>query len=802
MLTYGSQVNPSLGRVDYSPLLQGAMARAQGTQQAGQAYGQAFANLGKGIASGIDEYQKRKMANDILESENRSMLRIYSKAPELKEFGPENIDKYLEKVESGGLSEAENRKIHSELSSGIKVGSQLIGMRQQQIYANAQKAVTERTLAENAELNRKIKASQDFRTFLNQNPNAKDTELYQFASGLGLPADELNAYMSGRFNAGMYAVQGEVAKANLRGQQLANDEAIRRAEVLKKQAGENYQSTNVVRDPNTGQPVAYSVVTVDKITGRPDSQIVKIPEHKPLPGEKAMALFGQFADAQRRGDQAGMLETAVTYGKEANYSGFSPGALVNAMTEELAKNPVLGGTGRVTTSSGLSVTGRSIPVNSEQRSPGAAPAPTGAATNAVVTPSNRVVATETMPPQPAAPSTPPAPAVEPTGFGANRNLPDPYAQNTYNPTIEQQRLEAGYPTQDELVRALAVSAPPPPLVDTNIVPAPAPARGQPTSGYNYPAYSVLGIAERLSAESGRKRAEIQAQDRMLSSGAGRGLSQIPETLLRAGEAGIAGLMTGDYSMPEKSGVRRLGEAAGEAMSGSMASEIQRLQREDEVLRSRPNSIEAYDIRRSRGLPGPAREGAGYTRSFTAEEMDGMRAGQAPVGRAEAESQIRPNVSRGLMEIISPRPSQRVKSEKLTKGEAKAEEAVRQPEGGAGLGLEVLPQINLSKDTKRIADLLLKEYESNKKGQPSFTITANQGGGKEKAIKVSNPAILAVLSNPAMFERLIREGAAFSEASPNQLATRSLINERMDRMAREAEMLRQLEVMGRRTTRGR
>jgi hypothetical protein len=790
MLTYGSQVNPSLGRVDYSPLLQGAMARAQGTQQAGQAYGQAFASLGKGIASGIDEYQKRKMANDILESENRSMLRIYGKAPELKEFGPENIDKYLAKVESGGLSEAENRKIHSELSSGIKVGSQLIGMRQQQIYANAQKAVTERTLAENAELNRKIKASQDFRTFLNQNPNVEDAKLYQFASGLGLPADELNAYMSGRFNAGMYAVQGEVAKANLRGQQLANDEAIRRAEVLKKQAGENYQSTNVVRDPNTGQPVAYSVVTVDKITGRPDSQIVKIPEHKPLPGERAMALFGQFADAQRRGDKAGMLETAVTYGKEANYSGFSPGALVNVMTEELAKNPVLGGTGRVTTSSGLSVTGRSIPVNSEQSSPGAAPAPTGAATNAVVTPSNRVVATETMPPQPAAPSTPPAPAVEPAGFEA------------YNPTVEQQRLEAGYPTQDELVRALAVSAPPPPLVDTNIVPAPAPARGQPTSGYDYPIYSVLGIAERLSAESARKRAEIQAQDQMLSSGAGRGLSQIPETLLRAGEAGIAGVMTGDYSMPEKSGVRRLGEAAGEAVSGSMASEIKRLQREDEVLRSRPNSIEAYDIRRSRGLPGPAREGAGYTRSFTAEEMDGMRAGQAPVGRDEAESQIRPNVSRGLMEIISPRPSQRVKTEKLTKEVAKAEEAVRQPEGGVGLGLEVLPQINLSKDTKRIADLLLKEYESNKKGQPSFTITANQGGGKERAIKVSNPAILAVLSNPAMFERLIREGAAFSEASTDPLATRTLINERMSRMAREAEMLRQLEVMGRRPARGR
>ena len=68
--------------------------------------------------------------------------------------------------------------------------------------------------------------------------------------------------------------------------------------------------------------------------------------------------------------------------------------------------------------------------------------------------------------------------------------------------------------------------------------------------------------------------------------------------------------------------------------------------------------------------------------------------------------------------------------------------------------------------------------------------------------MSNPAIFAVLSNPAMFERLIREGAAFSEASTDPLATRTLINERMSRMAREAEMLRQLEVMGRRPARGR
>lgn len=60
MLTYGSQVNPSLGRVDYSPLLQGAMARAQGTQQAGQMYGQMLSNIGQQVSQSVREYVQRQ----------------------------------------------------------------------------------------------------------------------------------------------------------------------------------------------------------------------------------------------------------------------------------------------------------------------------------------------------------------------------------------------------------------------------------------------------------------------------------------------------------------------------------------------------------------------------------------------------------------------------------------------------------------------------------------------------------------------------------------------------------------------
>jgi len=60
----GSTVNPALGRIDYSPIVQGAQSAAQSIQNAGQATGQMYANLGKQINSGIEQYQKNKEERD------------------------------------------------------------------------------------------------------------------------------------------------------------------------------------------------------------------------------------------------------------------------------------------------------------------------------------------------------------------------------------------------------------------------------------------------------------------------------------------------------------------------------------------------------------------------------------------------------------------------------------------------------------------------------------------------------------------------------------------------------------------
>jgi hypothetical protein len=70
----GSTVNPALGRIDYSPITQGAQSAAQSIQNAGQVTGQMFANLGQQVSSGIQQYQKNKEERDFYETAVRSKM--------------------------------------------------------------------------------------------------------------------------------------------------------------------------------------------------------------------------------------------------------------------------------------------------------------------------------------------------------------------------------------------------------------------------------------------------------------------------------------------------------------------------------------------------------------------------------------------------------------------------------------------------------------------------------------------------------------------------------------------------------
>jgi hypothetical protein len=60
MFTFGSQVNPSLLRQDFSPILQAAQAQAQATQQAAAIRAQSLSQFGSTVAKGIETYVQKQ----------------------------------------------------------------------------------------------------------------------------------------------------------------------------------------------------------------------------------------------------------------------------------------------------------------------------------------------------------------------------------------------------------------------------------------------------------------------------------------------------------------------------------------------------------------------------------------------------------------------------------------------------------------------------------------------------------------------------------------------------------------------
>jgi len=79
MFQTGSQINPSLGRTDYSAYAQGAIA-------GGQAIGQGIANLGQGLASGIEAYTKKKEENKKLDDATSVVSNLVKSDPKIAAF--------------------------------------------------------------------------------------------------------------------------------------------------------------------------------------------------------------------------------------------------------------------------------------------------------------------------------------------------------------------------------------------------------------------------------------------------------------------------------------------------------------------------------------------------------------------------------------------------------------------------------------------------------------------------------------------------------------------------------------------
>ena len=117
MFQTGSQINPSLGRTDYSAYAQGAIA-------GGQAIGQGIANLGQGLASGIEQYAKQKKENKQLEANLKgSIVALEGLGPTAKSISPEAYAYYtglMAKLNDPAISTAEKVSIGNASQGALR----------------------------------------------------------------------------------------------------------------------------------------------------------------------------------------------------------------------------------------------------------------------------------------------------------------------------------------------------------------------------------------------------------------------------------------------------------------------------------------------------------------------------------------------------------------------------------------------------------------------------------------------------------------------------------------------------------
>lgn len=689
MAIIGQGVQAGLGRVDYTPYLQGAMAGAQGIAQG-------IAGLGKSTADAIQEYQKNKAANEILEAENTRYLAYMEKNPEMKGYAPDPsvIDKFRDKMLKGGLTLTDNRKLNAELNVAIKLSDRDREQKRQQAYMDQVVQSTNKMKFDLEQAQRERSALDQFNTTLAQFGKDELTPDKIFETGiqLGTPTSIVNAAVGGRLDIGKYELSKKVNEANIQ-KDLIEKQKLELELARIKQA--NPGATIVEVD---GNRVWKFVDQSGKVSYDP----IKEPNVKPTTMQQLSSIVQMYKAGVASKDQV-MINAAITDFAEATGKKGSVWTL-DAIGDELANfankvpntyAPPAGGAGI-----------RSVrPVQVEQKAPGAAAAPAAPSKQEapVKTAGGQAVAQPNLPPQPQAPYTPPA-AVAAAGdaglnawlatIGANRDpnaVPNPRGELT-----------------SEYAANLVASAPPPTVVDTNLVvdpslfrattPAQASQYGDEMAGMRTsfgqisPIARFIQRATEVNPEVANRRAELAAQ------------------LQTDGQYAAAG--------PFSRSGGALG-AMGRYLSGdNMAAE---------TLRVMGAPFGAMPEQGNAPLPSQTTNLPSATLDAMAAPLESVPAARERMRREDAAIKTQ----KRLAEEERNRPAPPMKSAEL-------------------------PQITLSKDAKRIADLLLQEYENNKGGKaPTFTITASRPGGKETTVKLSNPAILAIMSNPTNFGGMIR-----------------------------------------------
>ena len=343
MFSYGSQVNPALLRQDFSSILQGAQAQAQGTQQAAAIRAQAMAGIGSQINEGFKTYVQNREKNSILEGKNSALLRSMEKDPTLN-ADPE-FQKLREKqIKNGGLSFADNSKMNAMLVTYDEQNRLRQENEMKKLYADQAKAATERQrfeLVQEKERNNAFLAFNRNRAALG--PDATPEQLRDAATAAGVQPRDYKDILGIEVTMDQFNQQQINFRNQLTDRTQQLEEKARDAEFVKKVMAGEEKAYRIEKDTNTGASILVQVGP----GGIKMGAVIPAPEAKVDRGTKAEQYRKDYFAAVGTGDQAAQRIAATNWAAETGTTG-GP-----AIAEQILRQSVNQGNGELQVTGGL-----------------------------------------------------------------------------------------------------------------------------------------------------------------------------------------------------------------------------------------------------------------------------------------------------------------------------------------------------------------------------------------------------------------------------------------------------------------
>jgi hypothetical protein len=269
MAAIGSGINPALGRVDYSPFLQGAQMAAQGRMQGSNA-------LTEGVSQGFQDYLKKREQNAVLEGRNASLVQAFTQDPTLKQFAPNQkaLDGLMAKMaKGGGLTLNDNIKLNAELQTTVDMAEKAREANRQAENVKYVQAQTKALMDKAAEDKRvRDSMSATMAEIGKLGPGATLQQIINIGVANNMPLDNLRSLVGMNIDAAQFASNLKIADENLKRVENENLEAERKrkafADTVKAFNGQTYR----IIDAQDGTKVFERLNLID---GKMEAEVLK-----------------------------------------------------------------------------------------------------------------------------------------------------------------------------------------------------------------------------------------------------------------------------------------------------------------------------------------------------------------------------------------------------------------------------------------------------------------------------------------------------------------------------------------------